>query len=139
VVFSSRRDIEEDYLLRVLEQEELDGRFKADPIAFKERMHGGRNMFIDLHKNEFNDVEHWMQKQVYLNLGAFLLGVSTLGIDATPMEGIDAKVLDQEFGLADKGFESFAIVTLGYSDVENDFNASLPKSRLPYEAILTEL
>lgn len=139
VVFSSRRSIEEDYLLRVLEQEELDGRFEADPIAFKERMHGGRNMFIDLHKNEFNDVEHWMQKQVYLNLGAFLLGVSTLGIDATPMEGIDATVLDQEFGLTSKGCESFAIVTLGYSDAKNDFNAALPKSRLPYADILTEV
>lgn len=139
VVFSSRRNIEEDYLLHVLEQEELDGRFKADPIAFKERMHGGRNMFIDLHKNEFNDVEHWMQKQVYLNLGAFLLGISTLDIDATPMEGIDPTVLDQEFGLTSKGFESFAIVTLGYSDVKNDFNAALPKSRLPYADILTEV
>ena len=139
VVFSSRRSIEEDYLLRVLEQEELDGRFVADPIAFKERMHAGRNMFLDLHKNEFNDVEHWMQKQVYLNLGAFLLGVSTLGIDATPMEGIDATVLDQEFGLTSKGFESFAVVTLGYSDAKNDFNAALPKSRLPYADILTEV
>ncbi|MBB1438179.1 oxygen-insensitive NAD(P)H nitroreductase [Shewanella sp. SG41-4] len=138
VVFCSKLDIEQDYLLKVLEQEALDGRFDADPV-FKDRMHGGRNMFIDLHKQDFKDVQHWMDKQVYLNLGAFLLGASALGIDAVPMEGIEAKVLDAEFGLREKGYTSLVVVPIGYSDAELDFNAKLTKSRLPYADILTEV
>lgn len=139
VVFASRLEATEEHLQRLLVQEEKDGRFDADPETFKAGMDGGRKMFINLHKEDFKDVQHWMDKQVYLNLGQFLLGVSTLGIDATPMEGVDTKVLDKEFGLREKGFTSLFVVTLGYSDSINDFNALLPKSRLPYSDILTEV
>ncbi|MEW4530003.1 oxygen-insensitive NAD(P)H nitroreductase [Maioricimonas sp. JC845] len=138
VVFCSRLEIGQDFLLRVLEQEDADGRFAGGP-EYKERMHAARNMFIDMHKHDLKDVQHWMDKQVYLNLGAFLLGVSTLGIDATPMEGIEIKVLDEEFGLRERGYTSLVVVTLGYRDQENDFNAQLPKSRLPYSEVLTEV
>ena len=55
------------------------------------------------------------------------------------MEGVDRNALDKEFGLREKGFSSLFVVTLGYSDAENDFNALLPKSRLPYSDILTEV
>ncbi|GJM21317.1 MAG: oxygen-insensitive NAD(P)H-dependent nitroreductase NfsB [Planctomycetota bacterium] len=139
VVFASRLAIEEDYLLKVLKQEESDGRFAGDPATYKPQMHAGRGMFVDLHKQDFKDVQHWMDKQVYLNIGQFLLGVATLGIDATPMEGIEIKVLDEEFGLREKGYSSLVVVPLGYHDTERDFNAALPKSRLPYAEILTEV
>lgn len=138
VIFCSRLAIEEDHLSKVLKQEELDGRFKADP-SYKEKMDGGRKMFINIHKHDYKDVQHWMDKQVYLNIGQFLLGVATLGIDATPMEGIDIKSIDEEFGLRDKGFTSLVAVTLGYSDNEKDYNSKIPKSRLPYKEILTEI
>ncbi len=138
IVFCSKLDIEQPFLQRVLEQEDKDGRFAVD-AAFKDRVNTGRNMFINLHKQDYKDVQHWMDKQVYLNLGAFLLGVSTLGIDATPMEGIEIKALDDEFGLREKGYSSLVVVPIGYSDPENDYNAKLPKSRLPYSEILTEV
>ncbi len=138
VVFCCKTDIEESYLLNVLGQEEKDGRFAANP-EFKDQMHSGRSFFVGLHKNEFNDVQHWMGKQTYLNLGAFLLGISTLGIDTLPMEGIETSVLDKEFGLTSKGYTSLVVVPIGYSDPKNDFNASLPKSRLEYSEILTEV
>ncbi|MEX6633347.1 oxygen-insensitive NAD(P)H nitroreductase [Hyphococcus lacteus] len=139
VVFASRLAIEDDFLNRVLEQEDKDGRFDGDKDTFKPQMHAARSMFVNLHKQDFKDVQHWMDKQVYLNIGQFLLGVATLGIDATPMEGIDIKALDDEFGLREKGFSSLVVVPLGYHDPETDFNAALPKSRLPYEEILTEV
>lgn len=137
VIFCSRLTIEEDHLSKVLEQEEADGRFPAK--EHKEQMDAGRKMFINIHKQDYKDVQHWMDKQVYLNIGAFLLGVSTLGIDATPMEGIDIKSIDEEFGLREKGYTSLVVVTLGYNDSEKDYNAALPKSRLPYNYILTEV
>lgn len=139
VVFCSRLDMGEDFLLRVLEQEERDGRFATDPAQFKAQMHAGRSMFANLHKQDFKDIQHWMEKQVYLNLGAFLLGVAALGIDATPMEGIESRVLDEEFGLREQGYTSLVVVPIGYRDTEQDFNAALPKSRLPYSEILIEV
>ena len=139
VVFASRLAIDEDFLLKVLDQEEQDGRFDSDPETFRAQMHGGRSLFVNLHKQDMKDVQHWMDKQVYLNIGQFLLGVATLGIDATPMEGIDTKALDEQFGLREQGYNSLVVVALGYSDEEADYNAKLPKSRLPLSEILTEV
>jgi nitroreductase/dihydropteridine reductase len=138
VVFCTKLEIGEDDLLTLLKQEEKEGRFAADP-EFKARQHATRTLFVNLHKHDYKDVQHWMDKQVYLNLGVFLLGVSTLGIDATPMEGIDVKAIDEEFGLREQGYTSLVVVPIGYRDSENDFNAKLPKSRLPYSDILTEV
>ena len=139
VVFASRLTADEDYLLHVLDTEDKDGRFDADKETFKAQMHGGRSLFVNLHKQDFKDVQHWMDKQVYLNLGQFLLGAAALGIDATPMEGIEIPVLDQEFGLREKGYSALVVVPLGYHDPETDYNAKVPKSRLPYSEILTEV
>lgn len=138
VLFCSRLAIEDDHLSNVLEQEETDGRFAADP-SFKEQMDSRRKFFINIHKQDYKDVQHWMDKQVYLNIGQFLLGVATLGIDATPMEGVDVKSIDVEFSLRERGYTSLVAVTLGYHDEENDYNAALPKSRLEYSEILTEV
>ena len=139
VVFASRLAVDEDYLQHVLEQEDKDGRFDTDKETHKPAMHGGRSLFVNLHKQDFKDVQHWMDKQVYLNLGQFLLGAAALGVDATPMEGIEIPVLDAEFGLREKGYSALFVVPLGYHDPEQDYNASLPKSRLPYSDILTEV
>lgn len=138
VVFCSRHKIDKSYLSLILEQEEKDQRFSNDAEAFKSKVRMGRSMFVNLHKYDYKDLQHWVDKQVYLNIGQFLLGVSTLGVDATPMEGVELAVLDEEFGLREKGYTSLVVVTLGYH-AEEDFNASLPKSRLPYSEILTEL
>lgn len=134
IVFASRLTADEPYMQHILEQEEKDGRFPTSEL--KQMMHGGRNAFADIHKYETKDLQHWMEKQVYLNMGNLLLGAAALSIDAVPMEGVDMKVLDSEFGLREKGFTAIAVVSLGYR-LESDFNASTPKSRLPEEEIIT--
>lgn len=139
VVFTARKALKEDHLLNVLEKEEADGRYVGGPVAQKAQMAAGRNMFLNLHKDVLNDEQQWNEKQVYLNVGQFLLGVAALGIDATPMEGFDPVALDVEFGLAEKGFTSLVVVPIGYSNSETDYNATLPKSRLTYSDILTEV
>lgn len=138
VVFASRLEADKGHLERVLDKEDRDGRFDTDKDTFKAQMHAGRGMFVNLHKQDHKDVQHWMDKQVYLNLGQFLLGVAAMGIDATPMEGIETKVLDEEFGLRQKGYSSLVVVPLGYADRQSDYNRTLPKSRLSHEDILTE-
>ncbi|MCW8930971.1 MAG: oxygen-insensitive NAD(P)H nitroreductase [Gammaproteobacteria bacterium] len=136
ILFCSRNQIDEEYMLHLLETEDKDGRY-AEP-TFKDMVHGGRTMFVNLHRYDLKDVQHWMEKQVYLNMGTVLLGAAALGLDALPIEGIDQNKLDEEFGLRDKGFTSVAAIALGYRK-EGDFNAVLPKSRLPEDEIFSFL
>ena len=135
VVFCAKTAMDDAWLERVVDQEEADGRF-ATPEA-KAANHKGRTFFADMHRKELKDDNHWMEKQVYLNVGNFLLGVAALGLDAVPIEGFDAAVLDDEFGLKAQGFTSVVVVPVGHHSVE-DFNASLPKSRLPLSTTVTE-
>lgn len=136
VVFCAKTAMDDAWLEKVVDQEDVDGRF-ATPEA-KAGNHKGRTFFADLHRKELKDDHHWMQKQVYLNVGNFLLGVAAMGLDAVPIEGFDAAILDEEFGLKDKGFTSIVVVPVGRHSVE-DFNAKLPKSRLPLSTTLTEV
>ncbi len=138
VVFCGRQNIDDAYLAAILEQEEKDGRFAGDDDSLKAKVNLGRNKFVNIHKNDLQDLPQWVGKQVYLNVGQFLLGVAALGLDATPMEGIDQTVLDEEFDLAEQGYTSLVVVTLGYHS-EDDYNANLPKSRFSYDTILTEV
>ena len=134
VLLCAKTDVDEAYMNSVLEQEDKDGRY-ATP-EHKAMNNGGRTFFVNLHKETLADLPHWAAKQVFLNMGTLLLGASALGVDAVPMEGMDFNTLDTEFGLSAKGLAPVAVVSLGYRK-EDDFNAALPKSRLPEEQIIT--
>ena len=134
IALCMRTDLDDAHLQNVLAQEEQDGRFaKPEGKAGQDKSRRG---YVDMHRYEQRDVPQWMEKQVYLALGGLLLGAAMLGIDATPMEGFDQRALDQALGLREKGFTSVVLVSLGYRSDE-DFNAALPKSRLPREEIFT--
>ena len=136
VALCARTNVNDTHLATLLAQEEKDGRFPTP--EGKEMQNKGRNFYVGLHRNNPHDMEAWTQKQVYLALGTLLFGAGALGIDATPIEGFDPKLLDEELGLAEKGLKSVVLVALGYRSAE-DFNAKLPKSRLPTEAIVSTL
>jgi nitroreductase/dihydropteridine reductase len=134
IVFAAATDITAAHLEAVLRQEDRDGRFHV--AGAKEGQAKGRQSFIDLHRYEQKDLQHWMEKQVYLALGTVMLGAATLGIDSTPMEGFDPRALDAELGLRERGYTSVVLLSLGYH-AEKDFNARLPKSRLPRADVMT--
>lgn len=139
VVFASLISADEAYLAKILAKEEQDGRFAPDPEGMKARVGGGRARFVGLHQSERKDGPAWMARQLYLNLGQFLLGVAALGLDATPMEGVDTDALDAEFGLTAQNYAAQVIVTLGYADPKADYNGALPKSRLAREELIVEI
>lgn len=136
VVFCTKATIDEAYLKTLLDQEATDGRFAND--EGKINQHNGRSYFVNAHRFELRDSQHWMEKQVYLSVGTLLLGASVMGIDACPIEGFDQKIMDEVLNLREKGLTSSVIVALGYR-AENDFNAKLPKSRLPSSSTITHL
>ncbi len=135
IIFCSKTDVDDKYLKDILDKEEADGRF-TNP-DFKTRANDTRKTFIKLHK-EANDLQQWFDKQVYLNLGSFLLGLGILGIDALPIEGFDPNVIDKEFDLKKKGYKSLVMVAIGYH-LDEDFNLKLPKSRLEKKMIIKEI
>ncbi|WDZ95283.1 oxygen-insensitive NAD(P)H nitroreductase [Herbaspirillum sp. WKF16] len=136
LVLAARTAIDDGHLEALLAQEERDGRF-VNPEA-KAGTRASRLMYSNLHRYDQKDAQHWMEKQVYLALGTVLLGAAALEIDAVPMEGFNARVLDEELGLRQQGFSSTVLVGLGYRGAD-DFNAGLPKSRLADAVVFTDI
>ncbi len=135
VVLCARTELTDAYLEHVMEQEENDGRCKTAEAKVATRK--GRAFYANLHR-ELDDTQHWMEKQVYIALGTLLLGAAALEIDATPIEGFDRAALDEALGLRQRGLTAVVLAALGYHSAD-DFNAELPKSRLPAEEIFTFL
>ena len=135
VVFCVRADLDDAHLDALLAQERRDGRFPDDAAAANQAK--SRRSYVDLHRQR-GDVRAWMEKQVYLAVGGLLFGAAALGLDACPMEGFDAELLAAELGLRERGLVPTALVALGWRGPD-DWNAALPKSRLPAAAVFTEI
>lgn len=136
LVFCTRTDISSEYLEQLLQQDDASGRFKDE--AAKQGQRDTRHGYVEFYRNELKNLSSWMENQTYLALGQLLFAAGLEGIDATPMEGFDRDTLNNEFKLTEKGLKASVIVALGYRS-ENDFNAKLPKSRLPDQVIFTRL
>ena len=133
VVFTTKIDIDDEHLNRLSDKEDLDGRYATKQIKADSK--AGVGMFVNYHKNIAKDAFVWSEKQTYLNLGSFLLGVASIGIDAVPMEGFDKATLDKALALKEKGLTSSVIVPIGFH-TDADYNKLLPKSRLSKEDII---
>jgi len=81
------------------------------------------------------EIKAWMAHQLYLALGFFLSGAAALGVDSTPMEGIDTAEYDRVLNI--EGYKTLFAVALGYRDPE-DFNqpSVKPKSRLAIDNVI---
>lgn len=77
----------------------------------------------------------WLKSQVYLSLGFFLSATASLGIDSTPMEGIETVEYDKV--LQDENYKSLFAVAIGYRD-EQDVNQPdiTPKYRLEKDEVI---
>ena len=135
VVFAARTHADNAFLSEILEKEDQDGRYAN--AEFKAGGDGARRTFLGIHRNQFKDEAEWLAKQVHINMGFALFAAAALGIDAVPMEGADMAVLNQEFGLTEKGYTAVAVVSFGYR-ASDDFNAELPKSRLAEEVVFSK-
>jgi nitroreductase / dihydropteridine reductase len=136
IVFCTKTSFDEDYMEKLLDREEEEGRFKNKTA--KEKQHSLKSYFADMHKYELKDSKEWMERQVYLAVGFFLMGAAALGVDTCPMEGFDDKILNRVLGLSKKGYEATVLAAIGYRN-SDDFNAALPKSRLPEESVITRI
>jgi nitroreductase / dihydropteridine reductase len=84
------------------------------------------------------EIKTWIEHQVYISLGFFLSACASMGIDSTPMEGIDKKEYTRILKL--DGYKAMFAVAIGYRDEEDPNQPSQsPKSRLDLDKIIETL
>jgi nitroreductase/dihydropteridine reductase len=96
-------------------------------------------LFAELNTKADGDTSAWTRAQTYLALGNTLHTLARLKIDATPMEGIDPQLVNEEFKEELSGYYCDVALAIGYHHKDDDFNAKLPKSRLALEEILIRI
>ena len=137
VVIATKTELDDAHLQALLAQEDRDGRFGGNEEA-KKGADGARRYYVGLNSTSAQKQQEWMARQAYIALGFLLMGAATLELDATPIEGFFPEKLDAALGLTELGLKSIVVASVGYGS-EQDFNAALPKSRLPAEQLLTRL
>ena len=60
IVLCSKTSIDDNFLRNILDKEDKDGRFAND--EFKNGMHNGRSGFVNIHKDQYNDLQDWVDK-----------------------------------------------------------------------------
>lgn len=105
-----------------------------------EALGGFRKMLISSLQmaSEGGFLNEWSARQVYLALGSVLSAAAVLGIDACPMEGIEAEKYDELLGIKAQGFKTLCAVAFGYR-AGDDSSAAQPKVRFPLEQIVAHI
>ncbi len=80
----------------------------------------------------------WAGKQAYIALGMLLETAALMNIDATPMEGFDAKQFDEILGLTSRGLRSVVVCALGYRDITDSY-AQMKKVRPEMDKMVIEI
>lgn len=75
----------------------------------------------------------WAIKQTYIALGNLMTAAAAMGIDACPIEGLDAVKYDEILG--SKGYKTQMVLALGYREASDKY-AALPKVRYCREELL---
>jgi len=82
-----------------------------------------------------SQIKSWMKNQVYLSLGFFLSAAAQMGLDSTPMEGIQPDLYRKILGLSHH--QPLFAVALGYRHPEDGNQPSLhAKTRLPETQVI---
>lgn len=85
-----------------------------------------------------DQIQNWLSSQVYLSLGFFLSAAASLGIDSTPMEGIEQAGYDSV--LQDDGYKTLFAVAIGYRhDEDANQPTSTPKFRLEPDLVIRSI
>ncbi|MEH0664471.1 nitroreductase family protein [Vibrio scophthalmi] len=99
----------------------------------------GAYAFADMNTDKTGFNGHWTKAQVYLALGNILHTLARLGIDSTPMEGVDPALIGEEFKQELDGHVVEVALAMGYHLDGEDYNHGLPKARLALDDVITTL
>ncbi|TOJ98370.1 NAD(P)H-dependent oxidoreductase, partial [Vibrio parahaemolyticus] len=65
--------------------------------------------------------------------------LARLGIDSTPMEGVDPELIAEEFKDELEGHVCEVALAIGYHKDGEDYNHGLPKARMALDDVITTL
>lgn len=134
VVFTHRTDLTEAdvdrFLARIVE---VRGG-SADSLG------GYRQMMIGnlVEGPKHATIADWTARQAYIALGQLMTSAATLGVDTTPMEGLDPKAFDAILGLEGSGYATVMACAVGYRAADDAY-AALPKVRFATDELVVNL
>ena len=129
VILASVRELDAKYLDRFLESVA-----KTRDVAI-ETLAGYRQVVLGFIQNHHHRLEVWGAHQAYIALGQLMATAAYLGIDACPMEGIDASKYDALLGLQDSPYATRVACALGYRHPEDRY-AQQSKVRFDVEEVI---
>ena len=123
IVLCAKTSVSDEEFSAITKKEDADGRYSKAEV--KNSVDEHRRYFADMHV-KMGDFNEWTAKQTYLAMAALLYGAASLGIDSTPIEGMDYEKCDEILKLKEKSLRSVGIVTLGYRAKDDSNAAFLP-------------
>lgn len=134
VIFTHRTDLTEADVDRLLARvSEVRGVDRDSLAGYRQMMMGN---LVEGPKRA--TIADWTARQAYIALGQLMTSAAALGVDATPMEGLDPKAFDQILGLEGSGYATVMACAVGYR-AEDDAYAKLPKVRFAKEELVVNL
>lgn len=130
IVIAYRTDVIENITKERLERTAKTQNQKIEELSgLKNMIENGIN-----EKTENQTLESWIRAQTYIPLGIMIQTASLLGIDNGPMEGFDAKKVDEILSLKEKNLKSITMLALGYRG--EDPASQRPKVRREFNEVV---
>ncbi|MDN3696003.1 MULTISPECIES: NAD(P)H-dependent oxidoreductase [Vibrio] len=136
ILFAHNPYFTKDDYKKVVDAEVTSGHLPADMF---DTMLNGAFAFAESNTDDTGFNGYWTQKQTYIALGNTLHVLARLGIDSTPMEGVDPEMIGDIFKEELKGYACDFALAIGYHKDGEDYNHGLPKARLATEDVITVL
>ena len=133
LIFKAKKKLDEEYVEGYLTE------LKRVRNATDEYIDGYRTKIRKVIENPAINKFSWMIRQTYIALGFALVAAAELSIDSTPIEGFNAKVLNELLRLDTDSEEAVVLLTLGYRNAEEDHLAKQPKIRKPMESLVERM
>ncbi|MCW8354537.1 NAD(P)H-dependent oxidoreductase [Marinomonas pontica] len=134
ILFAHKTHYSRDDYANVVDKGIEDGRTKPEN---REQAFGGF-AFAEMNMDENGNNSAWTKAQTYIALGNTMHVAARLGIDSTPMEGVDHELIRELFPELE-GYQCDVALAIGYHHKDEDYNAALPKSRLAMSDVVTVL
>ncbi|MEI6084401.1 MAG: nitroreductase family protein, partial [Verrucomicrobiota bacterium] len=83
-------------------------------------------------------VNEWATRQAYIALGNFMTSAAMLGIDTSPMEGLEPEKYDAILGLPARGLATVVGCVAGYHAADDKY-ATRAKVRFPHTAMAEQI
>lgn len=135
ILFAYNPQYTRDDFAEIVDKGIKDGRVKPEgrEAAF------GSFAFAELNTDADGFTGHWTKSQLYIAMGNALHTLGRMKIGATPLEGIDTDLVNEEFKAELGGYRCDVALAIGYSLPDADYNANLPKSRRSHQDIFVHI